>query len=526
MTDPSTDVEAGGWNRMVSARGGIRSTTAHVTGLALLFISLGMLLSAVVEYVDGTNGAALLMAAAATAVSGAALWWSTRPGALDHATIFTAVGTTWLVASAFGALPYLFAGTFAVAGRPWAVVLADALFESISGYSCTGSTVFGGHNPIGSQGSGVLLYRQLTQWAGGMGIVVLVVTVLPSLRASGLGLIDAEAPGMGVDRLAPRVKDTATRFWKLYTGLTALIAVGLLAAGMGPFDAIAHALTTASTGGFSTRDASIGHWDSLSVELVLVVAMVLGAANFTLHWRSLASRRIVHFRDHEFRGYLTILGVGTLLVAGMLAIDGMGVGRALRMAVFNVVTLGTSSGFGNATGAGSGGDFVRWTAGPQMILLFLMVFGGCAGSTAGGVKVVRLRVGMSHAYRTLRGFRRPRALFPVRQGARTVPEAIVERIAGFMVVYGMLVVVGTVAVTALGTDLVTAVGGVIGALGNMGPALGDVGPADSFVDGFSTPARMVLAVLMLVGRLEIFPMLLMLVAPYRSLRGAGRSNRP
>ncbi|MDE0833918.1 MAG: TrkH family potassium uptake protein [Acidimicrobiales bacterium] len=526
MTDPSTDVEAGGWNRMVSARGGIRSTTAHVTGLALLFISLGMLLSAVVEYVDGTNGAALLIAAAATAVSGAALWWSTRPGALDHATIFTAVGTTWLVASAFGALPYLFAGTFAVAGRPWAVVLADALFESISGYSCTGSTVFGGHNPIGSQGSGVLLYRQLTQWAGGMGIVVLVVTVLPSLRASGLGLIDAEAPGMGVDRLAPRVKDTATRFWKLYTGLTALIAVGLLAAGMGPFDAIAHALTTASTGGFSTRDASIGHWDSLGVELVLVVAMVLGAANFTLHWRSLASRRIVHFRDHEFRGYLTILGVGTLLVAGMLAIDGMGVGRALRMAVFNVVTLGTSSGFGNATGAGSGGDFVRWAAGPQMILLFLMVFGGCAGSTAGGVKVVRLRVGMSHAYRTLRGFRRPRALFPVRQGARTVPEAIVERIAGFMVVYGMLVVVGTVAVTALGTDLVTAVGGVIGALGNMGPALGDVGPADSFVDGFSTPARMVLAVLMLVGRLEIFPMLLMLVAPYRSLRGAGRRNRP
>ena len=180
---------------MVSARSGIRSTTAHVTGLALLFISLGMLLSAVVEYVDGTNGAALLMAATATAVSGAALWWSTRPGALDHATIFTAVGTTWLVASAFGALPYLFAGTFAVAGRPWAVVLADALFESISGYSCTGSTVFGGHNPIGSQGSGVLLYRQLTQWAGGMGIVVLVVTVLPSLRASGLGLIDAEAPG-------------------------------------------------------------------------------------------------------------------------------------------------------------------------------------------------------------------------------------------------------------------------------------------------------------------------------------------
>jgi trk system potassium uptake protein TrkH len=217
--------------------------------------------------------------------------------------------------------------------------------------------------------------------------------------------------------------------------------------------------------------------------------------------------------------------LGTLLVTGMLTMDGMGIGRALRMAVFNVVTLGTSSGFGNATGAGSSGDFVRWAAGPQMILLFLMVFGGCTGSTAGGVKVMRLRVGMADAYRTLRAFRRPRALYPVWQGARTVPEAIVARIAGFMVVYGMLVVVGTMVVTALGTDLVTAVGGVIGALGNMGPALGEVGPTDSFVDGFSTPARMVLAVLMLVGRLEIFPMLLMLVAPYRSLRGAGRGGR-
>ena len=525
MTDPMTGQEVGRRDRMLQSRGRFRSTTAHVTGLALMFISMGMLLSAAVEYLDGTRGTALLLATVVTAALGTALWWSTRPGTLDHATIFTAVGTTWLVASAFGALPYIFAGTFAVAGRPWAVVLADALFESISGYSCTGSTVFGGHNPIGAQGSGVLLYRQLTQWAGGMGIVVLVVTVLPSLRASGLGLIDAEAPGMGVDRLAPRVRDTATRFWKLYAGLTALIAVGLLAAGMGPFDAIAHALTTASTGGFSTRDASIGHWDSLGVELVLVVAMVLGAANFTLHWRSLSLRRIVHFRDHEFRGYLAILGLGTLLVAGMLVMDGMGSGRALRMAVFNVVTLGTSSGFGNATGAGSSGDFVRWAAGPQMILLFLMVFGGCTGSTAGGVKVMRLRVGMAHAYRTLRGFRRPRALFPVWQGARTVPEALVARIAGFMVVYGMLVVVGTMVVTALGADLVTAVGGVIGALGNMGPALGDVGPTDSFVDGFSAPARMVLAFLMLVGRLEIFPMLIMLVAPYRSLRGAGRGGR-
>ena len=160
-----------------------------------------------------------------------------------------------------------------------------------------------------------------------------------------------------------------------------------------------------------------------------------------------------------------------------------------------------------------------------MVLLFLLVFGGCTGSTAGGVKIMRLRVGMAHAARTLHSFRRPRALLPVRQGTATLPDSLVERVAGFMVVYGMLVVGGTVLVAALGTDLVTAVSGVIGSLGNMGPVLGAAGPTASFVDGFSTPARLVLALLMLVGRLEIFPMLLMLVAPYRSVRGVARPTR-
>ena len=501
------------------------STTGHVTGLALLFMSAGMLVSAIVGLVAGSAGLALLGATAITAFLGIGLSWTTRPGALDHATVFTAVGGTWVAASMVGALPYLLAGTFAVAGRPWTVVVADALFESISGYTATGSTVFGSHNPIADQGAGILLYRQLTQWAGGMGIVVLVVTVLPSLRASGLGLIDAEAPGMGVDRLAPRVRDTAIRFWRLYLGLTVLIAVGFLVAGMGPFDAVAHALTTASTGGFSTRDASIGYWDSIAVESVLMVALIVAAASFTLHSRSWNRKRITHFGDHEFRGFLSVLAICTLVVSTLLALDGMAPARALRTGLFNVVTLGTSAGFGNATGAGSDGDFARWAAGPQMVLLFLLVFGGCTGSTAGGVKIMRLRVGMAHAARTLHSFRRPRALLPVRQGTVTLSDSLVERVAGFMVVYGILVVGGTVLVAALGTDLVTAVSGVIGSLGNMGPALGDAGPTASFVDGFSTPARLVLALLMLVGRLEIFPMLLMLVAPYRSVRGAARQTR-
>ena len=502
-----------------------KSTTASVLGMALLFVSVGMTMATLVALVDGADALALATATVITALLGAGLFHIATPGSRNVAVIFNAVGTTWVITSVLGALPYLFAGTFATFGRPWLVVLADALFESVSGFSTSGSTVFGAHNPIEAQGAGILLYRQLTQWAGGMGIVVLVVMVLPSLRSSGLGLIDAEAPGMGVDRLTPRIKTTAARFWSLYLGFTVAVAVGLLLAGMSPFDAVAHAFSTASTGGFSTKDASIGHWDSIAIEGVVVLAMIIGGASFALHNSALRDRKFGYFRDPEFRAYVAVLGVGVGLVAAFLVGDQIGMVRAFRSAVFNVVAFGTSSGFSNATAAGTPGDFAVWAAGPQIVLLLLMVFGGCTGSTSGGVKVIRLRVGMAQAYRSLRSLRRPRAIFPVRLGSTAISDSMVERIAGFMVVYGLLVVVGTVTIAALGVDLVSAFGGVISALGNMGPALGEAGPTASYADAYPTPARMVLAVLMLVGRLEIFPMLLMLVVPYRSFDGVARGVR-
>jgi trk system potassium uptake protein TrkH len=467
----------------------------------------------------------MFVAAAMTGALGVCMRRWTRTGVLDRSMVFTAVGATWVLVSVVGALPYVLAGTFVRDGAGALVVLADAFFESVSGYSCTGSTVFGVHNPIEAQGSGILLYRQLTQWLGGMGIVVLVVAVLPSLRASGLGLIDAEAPGEGADRLAPKVVDTARQFWKVYGVLTVIGAVLLLAAGMNPFDAVAHALSAISTGGFSTRNASIGYWNSVPVELVVMAVMIMGAASFTLHARSYRTRRFAHLGDPEFRWYLGLIGGWTLVVAVLLAADGMAWARALRMSAFNVVTLGTSGGFGNATGAGSDGDFAVWAAGPQVMLLLLLVVGGCTGSTSGGIKVIRLRIGVAHAYRALRAMRRPRAVLHVRYGDRTVPESLVERIAGFMVVFGMFAVIGTMLVAALGTDLVTAFTGVIEALGNMGPAFGEAGPTASFVDGYSTPARLLLATLMLVGRLEIFPMVLMLIVPYRSIRHVAPKGR-
>ena len=495
----------------------IRSTSLHVCGIALLFLSLGIGITALIALFDArVDLTALFLSALIIAVLGFILFTSTTVGDTDQASIFSAVGATWLVVSLLGTVPYLLAGTFDRAGIGAPEIFVDALFESVSGFSCTGSTVFGAHNLIELQGAGILFYRQLTQWIGGMGIVVLVVSVLPSLRASGLGLIDAEAPGAGVERIAPRVAETAKKFWYIYAFLTALVSVLLFASGMGLFDAISHAMTTASTGGFSTRDLSIGHWNSVSIEIVVMAGLLLGATNFTLHARSIEKRRLDYGTDSEFKSFFMLLTSGITLVTLLLALDGTSFSSALRVASFNVITLGSSGGFGNATGSGSAGDFVSWTSSSQIVLLFFLIFGGCTGSTSGGVKIMRLRIGLAHAYRTLRSIRRPRALLQARMGSRTIPDTLVERVAGFVVVYGVLVVAGTFILTALGSDLITSLSGVFSALGNMGPGLGEIGPSSSFVDGFSAPGRAVLLIFMMIGRLEIFPMLLMFVLPYRS----------
>ena len=488
-----------------------------MTGIALLFVSAGIAVSTLVSLFDKrVDFIALLTATVVIGLLGAFFFTSTKLGKTDQASIFTAVGTTWLLVSLVGTIPYLLAGTFTRAGIGIPEVLVDSLFESVSGFTASGSTVFGLHNTIESQGSGILFYRQLTQWMGGMGIVVLVVSVLPSLRASGLGLIDAEAPGAGVERIAPRVVETAKKFWYIYASLTLLIALALFISGMGVFDAVSHALTTASTGGFSTKDSSIGYWNSGAIEIVVMFGFLISAINYTLHARSLEKKRLDHASDPEFKSFVGVVATGILFITLLLIKDGFSVGTALRNASFNVVTLATSGGYGNALGRGEAGDFASWSGSTQLLLLFFIIFGGCTGSTSGGVKIMRLRIGLAHSYRILRSIRRPRALIQARMGNRTIPDSLVERVAGFVIVYGVLVIIGTLILTALGTDLITSLSGTFSTLGNMGPGLGEIGPTSSFVDGFSAPGRLLLLLFMLIGRLEIFPMLLMFVVPYRN----------
>lgn len=496
----------------------ISSTTLRVTGLALASLSVVMVVGTVVEAATTRQDTvALASSAAVTFGIGAVLSRMTERGSIRPIDIFAAVGWSWLAVTVLGAMPYLLGGTFAVEGIDRSGQWVNAFFESAAGFSCTGSTAL---TDFSVPGRGMLMYRQLTQWYGGMGIVVLAVAVLPTLGVGGLDLMSAEAPGPVAERLTPHVRDHASRLWAAYVLLTVAVAVALvIVPGPSVYDAIAHALTTASTGGFSPYGASIGHFDSVAVEVVLMVGMIIGGANFVLHWRALRREGFVHRRDAEFRLYITMLLVCSVVVVVILWLDGgLGFTGAVRAGVFNVVSLGTSTGYGNATGPGSAGDFVTWLPGAQFVLLFLFVVGASSQSTAGGIKVFRLQVLLSHSIRSVRRSQHPRAVIPVKHGGSAVREDVVSRMASFFTLYALLVLVGILLLTALSGGFIESIGAVLGALGNMGPALGTAGPTANFTDAFSEPARMVLAVYMLIGRLEIIPIFLMFAAPARAMR--------
>lgn len=501
------------------------STVAHISGLALLAVSPGLIAASIVEVSTGGGDAAeLFFSGVVFAALGALVWRITRLGDLAPRTVFASVAWSWLFVSVLGALPFVLAGTFHREGLPLWVQISDAIFESVSGYTCTGSTVLTNLPDLGETspnlGRGVLFYRQLTQWYGGMGFVQLVVAVLPALGTKALGFMGAEAPGPTADRLSPRAAETAALLWKVYIGATILITALYRLAGMTTFDAFNHALTTAATGGFSTYADSMGAFDSVRIEIAAIVAMLIGGSNFALHWLFVVRDRLVYFKDHEFRAYITMILLAMIAMTGMLTLgsDQLAFGPAVRAAAFQATTLGTSTGFGNAQGPGTPGDFAVWASSPLMVLLVLMVVGGMSGSTAGGVKVIRARVLAAIGHRTIALARQPHSIVPVRLGHDVVKESVVRQVSVLMMAYMAITVAGFLVITALGADVETALSGVVGSLGNMGPAFGDAGPTASFQDAYNTPARLVLAFLMLAGRLELFAVLLMFASPRRSLR--------
>lgn len=464
----------------------------HITGLAVLAVAAGIAVGAVVEagYQD-PDVVPMFASSGLVAAVGLVMWRTSRvPDQVSRGTAFGSAVAVWVGISIAGAVPFLVTGVLPSPDL--------AVFESVSGFTATGATVL---TPIEGNGHGVLFFRQLTQWFGSMGMVVLAVAVLRSLGVGGMQLISAEAPGPDVDRLAPRVAETAKHLWTLYVVLTVLGAVALLAVGVGPYDAVAHSMTGIATGGFSPHDTSIGYFDSVAVEIVVMVIMFVGAVNFALMWRVGRRRSLRHLlRNAEFRFYVAVLLSATAFITVVLVVnDHLGVFTALRGASFNVVSIMSTCGFGTA-------DFVGWTAAAQLVLLFLMVTGGMAGSTSGAVKLFRIQVAIKHAAREIKRVRHPRGAFPIRLGADSVSDKIVASILGFILFYFVFAVLGVVVLALLGADVPTAAGSIATAMGGVGPGLGDTGPSSNFL-ALNTAQRGVMDAYMILGRLEMIPVL-------------------
>ncbi|MCP5025438.1 MAG: TrkH family potassium uptake protein [Actinomycetia bacterium] len=500
--------------------GRILSTPVHLAGLGLQFFAAGMAVSAGVDLmVDADDFAPLVISALALAAIGTIAHGRTAvPDRVSTRSAFAAVGWTWVICAVAAALPFWLAGL--LTGNETFETWDGALFEAVSGFSATGSSVITDFDSIGA---GLMFWRQMSQWFGGMGIVVLAVAVLPLLGVGGMELMTSEAPGPTSDRLVPRVSETARRLWLIYLAFTVLVAASLLVLGLSLFDAVTHAFTTVSTGGFSPNSLSIGQYDSVAIEAVLSFWMIVCGINFTLHWAALTSRdpRVI-VRDAGVRFYFFVLVAAALFVGAVLISDGMPVGTAIRDAVFNVASLGTSTGFGNLRPDG-GADFVLWHPGAQLALFYLMFTGAMVGSTSGGLKLLRIRIASRVVVRQLQKVRQPRSIPPVKLGGSPIPEDIVSRVIGFVLLYLGISAAGTLIMSWLGISLIAAVTGAVQSMGNMGPGLGEIGPAAGFA-AVPRPARAVMMALMIIGRLEIFAVLLMFSAMRLSLRRHGLSN--
>jgi trk system potassium uptake protein TrkH len=401
----------------------------------------------------------------------------------------------WLIMSFFGSLPYIFSGAIPD--------LTNAFFETLSGFSTTGATIL---TDIESVHKGILLWRSLTQWIGGMGIIVLTVAILPILGIGGMQLFVAEAPGISPDKLQPRIKETAKRLWLIYLGLTVVEMCLLWIGGMNFYDSINHALTTMATGGFSTKNASIAHYQSPFIQYVIIFFMFLAGTNFTMTYFAMKGRFRKVFSNEEFRTYLIVTVVISVIVG--LTIFGLqetSFESSFRDALFQVVSVITTTGYITA-------DYTAWTPFITIIFVILMFVGASAGSTAGGVKIVRHLILIKNSILELKRQIHPSAVIPVRFNHRAVNRDITFNILAFIMIYISIFASGSMIMGMLGLDFMTSIGAVATCLGNIGPGIGTVGPVDNFAH-LPDLSKWVLSFLMLLGRLELFTVLI-LFTPY------------
>ena len=466
----------------------------RILGILLMLFSFSMIPAIVISwlYADATQQA-FIYAFLITFMTGFLIWLPvcrvrqelrTRDG-------FIITVLFWSVLGLFGALPFMFAEI---------LIFTDALFESISGLTTTGATVIVNIDQLPES---ILFYRQQLQWMGGMGIIVLAVAILPMLGVGGMQLYRAEAPGPVKDnKLTPRITETAKQLWYIYLSLTLLCFLGYWLAGMTAFDAICHSFSTIAIGGFSTHDASIGYFNNPAIEMVAIVFMLISAVNFALHFHAVKNFSWRHYsNDSEFKLYISILLVVALLTCSVLVFsDIYDWGQSLRMGTFTVVSVATTTGFVNA-------DFSVWPSLLPFLLLITAFSGACAGSTGGGIKVIRVLIIIKQGLREIKRLIHPNAIILIKLGNRPISNRVVEAVWGFFSVYLIAFVLIMTALLATGLDHVTAWSAVGATLNNLGPGLGDV--ALHYGD-ISNVAKWILCFAMLLGRLEVFTLLVLL----------------
>lgn len=409
---------------------------------------------------------------------------------------FLFVTLSWLCASLFGCLPYFISGAIPS--------FTNAFFETISGFSTTGASIL---ENIEVLPKSMLFWRSLTHWLGGMGIVVLTVAILPLLGIGGMQLIKAEAPGPTVDKISPRITETAKILWLIYVGFTIAETVLLMVGGMNLFDALTHTFGTLATGGFSTRNTSVAAYNSAYIDGVITVFMVLAGVNFTLHYRLLSGNVKSLMRDTELRTYIAIFIISSAVIS--ISLYGSvytTIGQCIRYASFQSASILTTTGFATA-------DFEQWPFIAQSLIFILMFIGGCSGSTGGGIKVIRIITLFKQGFNEMKYLVHPRGVFTLRLSGNIIKKDIANAISGFFFLYILMLLVVTFIVAASGQDIITSLTTALATVGNIGPGFGKIGPTENFAF-YSDSVKWVLSFAMLAGRLELYTVLVIITPTF------------
>ena len=478
-------------------------TILNILAAMLGLTGVTMLLPALIAW--GYNEPDLvghLKSSAICVLIGLPVWFFTRKNrSLNNKDGFAIVTLAWLLVALAGAQPFYLTGAIPN--------FTDAWFESMSGVTSTGATIIGNIetlpnlvNGIESLPHGVLFWRSFIQWIGGMGIIVFTIAILPLLGVGGVQLFKAEVPGPVADKIRPRINQTAKILWMVYVGFTILQMLLLGLAGMPWFDSVCHAFTTMPTGGFSTQNASIAAYSNPLIHYIIIFFMFVAGVNFTLHFRAITGNYKVHLKDYEFRVYLSIICIATLLIFfNISSANSDWSHNSFLISLFESLAMLTGTGYANA-------DYELWPFFSQHILLIIMFFGAMGGSTSGGMKITRIILLIKYAATETRRMLHARAIIPIRIGDRFISDEVVRNTLGFSLIYLSIFVLTSFVLTAFNLDLLSAIGASASAIGNVGPAFGAFGPTDNYAL-LHPIGKWMLTICMLLGRLEIFTIMVL-----------------